>query len=122
METRNLKRKTKKVIKLGILVGVKESYLFLRNVYGLYAHPFLTTKRIVDEKDFSQAILLFGLPAYLWLGWIAVLLASRIFFFQRFYFGFWAKTSFLISSFSVSFLSLFLGYWILIIFREKGKK
>lgn len=118
--TQGKQRKIKKVMRFGVLVGIKEGYLFLRNLYGLYAHPFLTTRRIMDEKDFSQGILLFGLPVYLWLGWIAVLLVSRIFFFQKFYFGFWAKTSFLISSFGVSLLSLFLGYWILIIFRRKG--
>jgi hypothetical protein len=122
METGNLKRKAKKVIKLGILVGVKESYLFLRNVYGLYAHPFLTTRRIMDEKDFSQAILLFGLPAYLWLAWVFVLLVSRFFIFGRLQFGILARTSFLLVSFSISLFSLFLGYWASRVLRKEGEK
>lgn len=104
--------KIRKITKLGILVGLKETYLLARNAYGLLTHPFLTTKRIMQEKDLSQGILVFGLPIYLWLGWIFILLVSRIFIFQELRFGLLAKSSFLLVTALVSLLFLFLGYWI----------
>ncbi len=103
----------RKILRLGILVGTKESYFFMRNLYGIYAHPFLTTKRIMAEKDLSQGILLFGLPIYLWLGWVLVLLISRILIFQELRFGFLARASFFFFSFFLSVLMLFLGYWLM---------
>lgn len=113
-----LKIKTERLAKFGVLIGLRESYLLARNVCGLYFHPFLTTKKIMKEKDYSQGVLLFGLPAYLWLGWVCILLISRIFFFQRLQFGFWAKTSFLLISLAVAMLFLFLGYWVLEVFKN----
>jgi hypothetical protein len=108
-------------MKLGALVVIKETYLFLRNVYGIYSHPFLTTKRIMEEKDLSQGVLIFGLPFYLWLGWVAILLVSRIFIFRELRFGFLARASFLLVSFSFSLLFLFLGYWLFMVYRKKAK-
>jgi len=116
-----LKLKTKKLVKLGVLMGIKESYLFGRNLYGIYAHPFLTTKKIVREKDWSQGILIFGLPVYLWLGWVFILLFSRLFIFRKLQFGILAKTSFLLCSFSISLLLLFLGYWVFEVWK-KGRE
>lgn len=110
-----------KILKSGILIGVKESYLFIRNLYGIYSHPFLTIKRIIEGKSYFQGILLFGLPIYLWLAWVFVLLLSRIFIFGRLQFGILAKSSFLLISLFVSLLSLFLGYWIFIVWQKKGK-
>jgi hypothetical protein len=111
--------KIKKLAKLGVLMSIKEGYLFVRNVYGIYTHPFLTTKKIVKGKDWSQGILIFGLPFYLWLGWVLVLLSSRLFIFGRLQFGFFAKASFLACSFFVSVLLAFLGYWILEVRKER---
>lgn len=105
-ETGTLKR----IQKLGILLSIREIYLFARNLYGFYFHPFLTTKRIIEGKDWSQTVLIFGLPIYLWLGWIFILLISRIFIFGELKFGFWAKTSFILVSFIVSLLFLFISY------------
>ncbi len=116
-----MNRKFKKLAKFGILVGIKESYLFLRNLYGIYSHPFLTTKKIVEQKDLSQGILLFGLPIYLWLGWVFILLVSRLFIFGRLQFGILAKTSFLLVSFFISLFSLFLGYWIFKVYEKEAK-
>jgi len=109
------------ILKSGILIGIKESYLFFRNLYGIYSHPFLTIKRIIEGKSYFQGILLFGLPIYLWLIWVFVLLFSRIFVFGRLQFGILAKSSFLLVSFFVSLLSLFLGYWFLNVWQKKGK-
>lgn len=48
-----------------LLVVVKEVYVFLRNLYGLVFHPFKTIVNIRRKPDWSQTILIFGLPAYL---------------------------------------------------------
>lgn len=109
---KGLKFKIKDFLRLGLLMGIKESYLTIRNIYGLWFHPFLTTRRIMKERDYSQGILIFGLPIYLWLGWLLVLLASRLFIFQELRFGFWAQTSFFLITALVFLLLLFLGYWI----------
>lgn len=121
MQNSKLKFKIQNLTKFGILVGVKESYLFARNLLGLYEHPFLTTKRIVDQRDLSQGILIFGLPAYLWFGWVLVLLISRVFIFQRLQFGFWAKVSFLASSLFTFSVFLFFAYWVFEVFK-KGRR
>ncbi len=118
---KNLKLKIKNFLRLGLLMGIKEGYLFTRNTYGLFEHPLLTTKKIVAKRDLSQGILIFGLPAYLWLGWILVLLVSRVFIFQKLQFGFWAKASFLASSLITFSIFLFFVYWILEVIK-KGRR
>lgn len=81
-----------------MLLGVRESYLFTRNLYGILVHPFLTIGRMVREKDRSQEMLIFGLPVYLWIFWVFVLLVSRLFIFGRLQFGFFAQASFMAST------------------------
>jgi len=39
--------------------------LFCRNLLGLLFHPFKTIRIIYEEKDLSQAVLVFGFPLYL---------------------------------------------------------
>lgn len=128
-----VKSSGRKIIKLLMLLGIREGYLLVRNLYGIIEHPFLTVKRIYNDKDYSQGILLFGLPIGLWFGWIFVLLVSRVFIlsrsekqasliFGRLHFGILAKASFLASSFFVSLFFLFLGYWIFEVWKKGGKK
>jgi hypothetical protein len=57
--------KIKKITRIGLLISLREGYLFCRNLLGLIFHPFKTIKIIYKEKDFSQAALVFGLPFYL---------------------------------------------------------
>jgi len=104
-----MQKSGKKIAKLLMILGIREGYLLVRNVYGMVEHPKLTMNRIVGQKDLSQGILIFGLPIGLWLGWICILLVSRIFIFGRLQFGVLAKISFLFISFLVSLFLLFLG-------------
>jgi len=104
-----------------LLSFLKEGYLFFSNLYGFLVHPVQTINKLVKQKDYSQGILIFGLPIYLWFGWIIILLISRIFFFQRFQFGFYAKLSFLLSSFFVAIIFSYLFYWLLKA-KRKGSK
>ena len=52
------------LLKAAVLVFLKEFYLFLRNLYGLLVHPFKTIVEIRRKPDWSQTILVFGLPLY----------------------------------------------------------
>jgi len=66
----------KKIIRLGTLLGIKESYLLTRNAYGLAVHPFKTLNTLARGKDRSQELLLLFLPAgvltagagFIWVG------------------------------------------------------
>ena len=102
-----------------LLTFLKEGYLFFSNLYGLIVHPGLTVNKLKRQKDYSQEILIFGLPIYLWFGWIFILLVSRVFFFQRLQFGFYAKLSFLIASFLMAMIFSYLTYWIFKVRKEK---
>ncbi len=114
-----MNRKFKKLAKLGILVGIKESYLFLRNLYGIYSHPFLTTKKIMGEKDLSQGILVFGLPIYFWLATIAFLAVLRLLMGIRGDLGWIAHTSLVLITLVAVFLLVYLLRWLLLIFLQK---
>ncbi|MDZ7586259.1 MAG: hypothetical protein U0946_00770 [Patescibacteria group bacterium] len=87
----------KKIIRLGTLLTIKESYLLAKNVLGLGVHPVKTLRQIGREKDRSQQLLVWGLPVYIftiglglmwwerrWLGsisWaLSLLLAVYLFF------------------------------------------
>ena len=52
----------KKIIKLGILLSIKESYLLAKNTFGLGVHPFKTLRALGREKDRSQQLLFLVLP------------------------------------------------------------
>lgn len=54
----------KKIIRLGTLLTIKESYLLAKNTFGLGAHPFKTLRVLQREKDRSQELLIFGWPMY----------------------------------------------------------
>lgn len=58
----SLKKPKKSIYKYALLLGIKESYLLGRNILGLKEHPFKTLREIVEEHDYSQAFLVFGLP------------------------------------------------------------
>lgn len=50
------------VARLGLLLSLKESYLFFRNSLGLIWHPFKTLAIMSREKDRSQQLLFLVLP------------------------------------------------------------
>ena len=51
-----------------LVVGFREGYAFLSNLWGIVVHPELTLVRIFRQRRWLQAILVLGLPFYLWLG------------------------------------------------------
>ena len=76
----------KRIARLGLLLSIKESYLFVRNSLGLAWHPFKTLAVMGREKDRSQQLLFLVLPGvilFLGLGmawlerkWSAVILLT----------------------------------------------
>ena len=105
-----IQKSLKNIIKITVLLGVREGYLLVRNVYGIVEHPKLTFGRIVKQKDLSQGLLFFGLPVSLWFGWLFILLVSRVFIFGRLQFGFLAKISFLASTLLTAYSLLLIAY------------
>jgi len=116
-----IQKSGRKIAKLLILLGIRESYLLVRNIYGMAEHPKLTISRIVGKRDLSQGILIFGLPIGLWLGWVFILLFSRLFIFGRFQFGFLAKISFW-GSILITFFYLSLITYFFFVVWKKGKE
>jgi len=82
-----------------VLLGIKESYLFLKNSLGLVVHPFKTLRGLQREKDRSQQLLFLVWPVVmlliglisLWqgvlivIGWVLIGLAVFVFG----YLGYW---------------------------------
>ncbi|MFZ5366553.1 MAG: hypothetical protein ACOZBZ_04740 [Patescibacteria group bacterium] len=103
-----------KVKKFLVLAAIKESYLFLRNLYGLRYHPFKTIRQIRRENDWSQTILVLGLPIYLWFGGLLFSLGATFFFWkiwqweegQLLVFGL-----FILFSLGASLLSFYILFW-----------
>ncbi len=106
-----IKKSLRKIVRLLFLLVAREGYLWLRNFWGVWVHPYLTLRRIRKTRDLSQEVLILGLPWGVWLGWILVLLVSRFFIFGKLQFGWWARVSFWgVSAFCVG-IFLFLVYW-----------
>lgn len=105
--------------RLGILLGIKESYLFFRNLIGLRVHPVKTLRAMQREKDRSQQVLVLGLPVYmLGAGLVGIWLGRRLLG-TTVRWGWPAKLSFL-GVVGVSLLiGGYLGYWILKTWRVK---
>lgn len=52
-----IKKKLKNLSKLGILIAVRQAYFLGRNIYNLYYSPYLTLKKIKNDGDKSQFVL-----------------------------------------------------------------
>ena len=97
--------------KVGILLTIKESYLFSRNVFGLGAHPFKTLRRLQREKDRSQQVLVLGMPMYVFLGGLVMVWLGRRFLGTTEDWGVFAKTLGLMVLIATGGLGGYLGYW-----------
>ena len=60
-----------KIVKLSFLIGVRQLWFLVVNIYHLVREPYLTIKNLFEEKDKSQGALLLGtavLPAVGYVG------------------------------------------------------
>jgi hypothetical protein len=103
-----IKKSGKKIVKILFFLGIRETYLFFRNLYGLVCHPFLTVKRIEKEKDLSQGLLIFGLPGYFWFTTIVFLAVLRFLIGIRGNLGWIAQFSLA----SITLFSSLMGFWL----------
>lgn len=100
------------LFKAFLLISFKESYLFLRNLYGLGVHPFKTTAGILQKPDWSQTILIFGLPGYLW-AFEVIFFISVFWFFRNYYEArIILLLLFYFSTFLLFLLGIYLFYWL----------
>lgn len=113
-----IKNSSKKILRISFLLGIREIYLFFRNLYGLICHPFLTVKRIEKEKDLSQGLLIFGLPGYFWLGAIFFLAILRFLIGIRGNLGWIALTSLFSITSLTGLVFLYLLYWLYLTFKN----
>ena len=67
----------KKIAKLGLLLSLKESYLFVRNSLCLAWHPFKTLAVMSREKDRSQQLLFLVLPGVILLFGLGMIWLER---------------------------------------------
>ena len=65
------------ILKYGILLSLKEGYLFFRNLLGLTQHPFKTFRAMFREQDWSQVLLVLSLPAYALIGGLGIIWLGR---------------------------------------------
>jgi len=114
-----MKNKLKKYGKIGILLGIKESYLFLRNVLGLKAHPFKTLRGLQREKDRSQQVLVLGLPIYIFGGGLVMVWLGRRWLGTSVEWGIEAKTLGLMVLVTTGMIGGYLGYWAVKVWRAK---
>ena len=91
-----------------ILVSLKESYFFFRNLYGLVFHPFKTSVTILQKPDWSQTLLVFGLPGYLWFG--ALIVFIPVFWLFRDWYG--TRVLLLLLFYSFTLLLFLLGCYL----------
>jgi hypothetical protein len=66
-----------RLIKYSLVISIKESYLFVRNWLGLFFHPFKTVRAMFREKDYSQILLIFSFPLYIFAGGLAFIWFGR---------------------------------------------
>lgn len=118
---RTTNRSIKKIVKIVLLLGVREIYLFFRNLYGLACHPFLTIRRIRREKDYFQGLLVFGLPVYFWLAAIVSLAVLRFLIGIRGRLGWIAHSLFWLVSGLTCLICFYLFYWLWLTFFSRKK-
>ena len=101
----------KKLGKYSILLGIKESYLFSRNLLGLIFHPFKTLRAIQREKDYSQAFLIFGLPFYTFVFGVVFIVSARFLIHAPKDWGWIAKSLLALLALLALLIFIYLGYW-----------
>jgi hypothetical protein len=103
--------KVKKICKYTILLSIKESYLFIRNLFGLWFHPYKTLTLIKQERDYSQAVLILGIPFYI------IFLGTLFIFISRYLigapseWGLLARSSFYCLFFVSFAVFIYMTYW-----------
>jgi hypothetical protein len=67
-----LKKRLKKIAKISVLIGLRQTWGWLCNLYLLSYQPFLTIKNLADKRDKSQIFLL-GVTVLIPIGFYGVM-------------------------------------------------
>lgn len=105
-----------------LLVGFRQVYFFLKNLLGMIIHPRLTTAKILKNRDYSQAFLVFGLPIGLWLVLLGVSFVGWYFLRPSNWFFYLGLGFFLTFSLFLLVLVLYDFYWVGKYFEGKRRK
>lgn len=109
----------KKIAKYGLLLTLKEGYLFTRNSLGLIWHPFKTLAVINRQKDRSQQLLILAWPMYvLFLGTAFTWIGRRLLATSPDW-GIGAKLVFSLGIFGFMAVGVYLGYWWARLWRQR---
>ena len=109
----------KKIAKYGLLLTLKEGYLFVRNSFGLVWHPFKTLAVMSREKDRSQQLLILGWPIYVLLAATGITWLGRRWVSTTVEWGMGAKMVFSLGIFGFMAVGIYLGYWWVRLWRNR---
>ncbi|MFA5532846.1 MAG: hypothetical protein WDA13_04665 [Candidatus Shapirobacteria bacterium] len=113
-----IKKRIKKIVKLTILIAVRQIWKLLCNLYHLVTEPFLTLKILIKDRDKSQIFLIsliFLMPI------IAYFLARIVWDYYRYGLIINNTGMFFIGAIIIQIiLLLYLGYWVLKIIKKQN--
>jgi hypothetical protein len=112
-----IKKRIKKIFKLSILIGARQIWKLLCNLYHLATEPILTIKTLIKQRDKSQIFLIF----------IVFLIPVISYFLARIIWDYYLYGSiipsvggFFVAAITVQILLLwYLGYWVLKVISGK---
>jgi len=110
-------KRLKNLSKLGILIAARQGYFLGANIYQLYYSPFLTIKKIIDTRDKSQTFLILVAA----LTPVIFYIIGRVVWDLIMYGEMLPVTGsvFLIMGVIQTMVILYLGYWTVIVFKNK---
>ena len=110
-------KRLKNLLKLGILIGIRQGYFLAVNIYELYYQPYLTIKELVEKKDKSQIFLIIVAALTPVLFYILARIVYDLIKYGRLV----ALTGnvFLVMGVIQTIVLAYLGYWTLKVLREK---
>lgn len=104
-----IKKRIKKIAKITFLIGVRQIWKLIANVYHLLNQPFLTIKKLAQERDKSQIFLISAMAVMPLIGY-----ASARIIFDLHVYGFLKNSVGLIFGITISLeliVFFYLIYW-----------
>jgi len=112
---------TRKIIRKIALLSIRETYISLRNIWGLLVHPYRTLRVIRVEKDLSQIFLLFVTPFTTGMVVISLLFLLKLIFKPIGLIGQALNLSLILLVTCYLLLVAYLVYWLIYYLRVRGR-
>ena len=104
----------------GILLTLKESYLFCRNLFGLWEHPFKTFRTMLREQDRSQMLLILGIPSYLLIGGLGLIWVGRCLIdAPKGQWGIFTKSGILMAAMMALLTFIYIAFWLWQVWQKR---